>query len=59
VFFNELLLSGRAANSGTGVGFTEGYAAIDALFPNSRNATAANPNPYGGNLDMTSSQIYT
>ena len=59
VFFNELLLSGRAANSGTGVGFAEGYAAIDALFPNSRNATAANPNPYSGNLDLTSSQIYT
>jgi hypothetical protein len=59
VFFNELLLSGRAANSGTGVGFTEGYTAIDALFPNSRNPTAANPNPYSGNLDLTSSQIYT
>jgi filamentous hemagglutinin len=59
VFFNELLLSGRAANSGSGVGFTEGYAAIDALFPNSRNPTAVNPNPYGGNLDLTSSQIYT
>jgi filamentous hemagglutinin family protein len=59
VFFNELLLSGRAANSGSGVGFAEGYAAIDALYPNSRNPTAANPNPYGGNLDLISSQIYT
>ena len=59
VFFNELLLSGRAANSGTGVGFTEGYAAIDALYPGSRNATAANPNPYSGSLDLTFSQIYT
>jgi filamentous hemagglutinin len=59
VFFNELLLSGRAANSGTGVGFAQGYAAIDALFPNSRNPTASNPDPYSGNLNLTSSQIYT
>ncbi|HLZ96411.1 MAG TPA: filamentous hemagglutinin family protein [Steroidobacteraceae bacterium] len=59
VFFNELLLSGRAANSGTGVGFTEGYAAIDALYPHSRNPTAVNPSPYGGNLNLISSQIYT
>jgi filamentous hemagglutinin family protein len=59
VFFNELLLSGRAANSGTGVGFSEGYAAIDALYPGSRNPTASNPNPYSGNLDLISSQIYT
>jgi len=54
-FFNELLLSGRAANNGTGVGFTEGYAAIAALFPTS----SANPTPYGGDLIMTESQIYT
>ena len=59
VFFNELLLSGRAANSGTGVGFSQGYAAINALYPDSRDATAADPNPYSGNLNMTSSQIYT
>jgi filamentous hemagglutinin len=59
VFFNELTLSGRAANSGTGVGFAQGYAAIDALYPNSRNPSAANPNPYGGNLNLISSQIYT
>jgi len=55
VFFNELLLSGRAANSGSGVGFTQGYAAIDALFPSSRSI----PSPYAGDLTMTSSQIYT
>jgi filamentous hemagglutinin len=59
VFFNELLLSGRAANSSTGVGFAEGYAAIDALYPGSRNPTAAQPNPYGGDLDLISSQIFT
>jgi hypothetical protein len=59
VFFNELLLSGRAANSGTGVGFSEGYAAINALFPGSSNATTTGPNPYFGNLDLISSQIFT
>jgi len=59
VFFNELLLSGRAANAGTGVGFSEGYAAINALFPGSPNATSSGPNPYLGDLSLTSSQIYT
>lgn len=59
VFFNELLLSGRAANSGSGVGFTQGYAAIDALYPGSRSATTSAANPYGGNLDLITSQIYT
>jgi hypothetical protein len=58
VFFNELLLSGRAANSGTGVGFTEGYAAIDALFPDSRSPSGG-VSPYSGNLSLTSSQVYT
>ena len=59
VFFNELLLSGRAANSGTGVGFSEGYAAINALYPGSRDTTAASPDPYSGSLNLISSQIYT
>lgn len=59
MFFNELLLSGRAANSGTGVGFSQGYAAIDALFPNSRTATATGADPYAGNLNLTATQIYT
>jgi filamentous hemagglutinin family protein len=58
VFFNELLLSGRAANSGSGVGFAQGYAAIDALFPSSRPAGGAT-SPYAGNLTLSSSQIYT
>jgi hypothetical protein len=58
LFFNELLLSGRAANSGSGVGFAQGYAAIDALFPNSRGTTST-ASPYSGNLTLTSSQIYT
>ena len=55
VFFNELLLSGRAANSGTGVGFQQGYNAIDALFPGSRSTAS----PYAGNLTLTTSRIYT
>jgi filamentous hemagglutinin family protein len=59
VFFNELLISGRAANGGSGVGFAEGYAAIDDLFPGSRNPTTAKPSPYSGNLELTSSGIYT
>jgi filamentous hemagglutinin len=60
VFFNELLLSGRAANSAAGVSaFQEGYAAIDALFPDSRSPSASAPSPYNGNLTLTSSQIYT
>jgi filamentous hemagglutinin len=59
VFFNELLLSGRAANSGSGVGFAEGYAAIDALFPNSRPSATGSATPYAGNLTLSSSQIYT
>ena len=57
VFFNELLLSGRAANSGTGVGFQQGYNAIDALFPGSRAASPSSP--YAGDLTLTTSQIYT
>ncbi len=59
IFFNELLLSGRAANSGSGVGFNQGYAAIDALYPGSRSATSTNPNPYEGDLNLIQSQIYT
>jgi len=59
VFFDELLASGREANTVPGAGFTRGYAAIDALFPDSRSPTAANPSPYSGDLSLTFSQIYT
>ena len=70
VFFNELLVSGRAANGNTGVGFSEGYAAIDALFPGSRGTSGASAHsgdlrstsgtsPYSGDLTLTASQIYT
>jgi filamentous hemagglutinin len=60
VFFNQLLLSGRAANTSAGTSaFQEGYAAIDALFPGSRTPTASAPSPYDGDLTLTTSQIYT
>jgi hypothetical protein len=59
VFFDELLASGREANTVPGAGFARGYAAIDALFPDSRSPTAANPSPYSGDLNLTFSQIYT
>jgi len=55
VFFSELLASGRAANNGTGTGFAQGYAAIDALFAGSRGAS----NPYSGNITLPFSGIYT
>lgn len=59
VFFDELLASGREANSVPGAGFTRGYAAIDALYPGSRAPTASAPSPYAGDLTLTFSQIYT
>jgi len=59
VFFHELLLSGRAANSGSGIGFKQGYNAIDALFPGSRSSAGNPASPYAGSLTLTSSQIYT
>ena len=58
-FFNELLASGRVANSGSGQGFAEGLAAIDALYPYTGLPTAASPGPYAGNLSLISSEIYT
>jgi hypothetical protein len=60
VFFNELLLSGRAYNTQPGAGFKQGYAAIDALFPGSRSGTAgADANDYAGDLTLAFSRIYT
>lgn len=55
VFFNELDLSGKAANASPSAGYTRGYAAIDALFPGSRTSSSA----YSGNLNLVYSQIYT
>jgi filamentous hemagglutinin len=59
VFFDELSLSGLQANANPQVGFSLGYAAIDALLPNSRSTSAANPSPYQGDLSLTFSRIYT
>jgi hypothetical protein len=60
VFFNELSLSGLAANTVPGAGFTQGYAAIDALFPGSRTASAgAVADSYAGDLSLAFSRIYT
>jgi filamentous hemagglutinin family protein len=60
VFFNELLLSGRAYNKVPGAGFKQGYAAIDALFPGSRAGSAgAVAGSYAGDLTLAFSRIYT
>jgi filamentous hemagglutinin family protein len=55
VFFDVLTLSGREANSDPTIGFSQGYAAIDALFPASRGSSS----PYSGNLTLDLSRIYT
>jgi filamentous hemagglutinin len=60
VFFNELSLSGLAANTVPGAGFSEGYTAIDALFPGSRTGAAGTAaGSYTGNLSLAFSRIYT
>jgi filamentous hemagglutinin family protein len=60
VFFDELSNSGLAANTVPGAGFTEGYAAIDALFPGSRTgSTGAVAGSYAGDLTLAFSRIYT
>jgi filamentous hemagglutinin family protein len=58
VFFGELQASGRAAVT-TG-GYAQGYAAIDALLPGSR-AASATPvaGAYAGDLTLSFSRIYT
>lgn len=59
IFFNELALSGTEDNTVPGAGFSRGYAAIDALFPNSRSAVATGASPYSGDLSLEFSRIYT
>jgi hypothetical protein len=54
-FFNELIASGTEANAGSGKGYSRGYAAIDALFPDSR----GEDNPYQGDISMLFSRVYT
>jgi hypothetical protein len=57
VLFEELVASGRAANSTPGVGFTRGFDALEALFPGSTSTTG--PNPYKGDVALPFSRIYT
>jgi filamentous hemagglutinin len=62
VFFNELLLSGRAASGSTTPveALARGYAAIDDLYPGSRSAApGAIAGAYAGNLTLDFSRIYT
>ena len=54
-FFEQLVASGREANSDPSKGYARGYDAIDALFPGSRAAD----NPYSGDINMLYSRIYT
>ena len=59
VFFDQLSISGLQANTQPKLGFSTGYAAIDALFPGSRSAVATGPSPYQGDISLTFSRIYT
>jgi filamentous hemagglutinin family protein len=59
VFFDQLSISGIQDNTEPKLGFSTGYAAIDALFPNSRTAVATGPSPYQGDISLTFSRIYT
>jgi filamentous hemagglutinin len=59
IFFEELALSGVQDNTVPGAGFTLGYTAIDALFPNSRTAAATGPSLYAGDVSLSFSKIYT
>ena len=60
VYFAELIKSGREANLNPTTGFARGYAAIDALFPGSRNTLgSAAANPFSGDLNMSFSRIYS
>jgi hypothetical protein len=61
IFFEQLLASGREANTVPGAGFQRGYAAIDALFPGSRTAAPAPgmTDPFQGDLTLTFSRTYT
>ena len=60
VFFEALNASGIEAKKPGGPGYKNGYAAIDALFPGSRNvAPGSSGDPYAGDLSLDYSQIYT
>jgi filamentous hemagglutinin len=60
IFFTELVASGREANTVPKAGYSRGYAAIDALFPNSRTVAGSTAqSPYLGDLKLEFSRIYT
>jgi hypothetical protein len=61
IFFSALNASGLQANADPAVGFTQGYAAIDTLFPDSRTAVQApgTTDPYSGDLTLVFSRVYT
>lgn len=59
-FFRELVASGREANADPKLGYSRGYAAIDALFPKSRPTEEDDPpSPYAGDIRLAFSRIYT
>jgi hypothetical protein len=64
VFFHELVLAGREANTVPGSNFERGYAAIDSLLAGSRDPDPENDdhdfvNPFAGDLKLAFSRIYT
>lgn len=60
LFFDILRISGRhAADTGDG-DFSEGFAAIEALFPGANpDAAKGETNPYTGNIELYFSRVYT
>lgn len=54
-FYNLLVEAGMDANTKPALGYSTGYAAIDALLPHNR----GDNNPYKGNINLDYSQIYT
>jgi len=57
VLFTELVKSGREANANPSIGFKNGFAALESLFPDSH--TPGVDNPYSGDISLPFSRIYT
>ncbi|HVY81219.1 MAG TPA: filamentous hemagglutinin family protein [Steroidobacteraceae bacterium] len=58
-FFTELVRAGREANTDPSTNFARGYAAIDKLFPGSRDTGDDKQSPYSGDVLLAFSRIYT